>query len=189
MDIEKKAGPQEPEQKKDDSKKKWERRLIRVGIVLLLILLLLLLLRTCGAKNNEIVDGVTIGVIDMDEGETNGNYTDLQALVNSIVDENQFLVFIDTRIVCLPDGRFFPRIQNSEPNHHACWVEIVEGDKTIYESDVLQPGYKIERDKLKTKLSEGSHECQALFHVLKGDTKGDGEINVVKVNVTLNQRS
>lgn len=55
---------------KELSKKKWERRLIRGDIVLLLILLLLMLW-TCGSKRDEIVDGVAIGVIDMDEDETN----------------------------------------------------------------------------------------------------------------------
>lgn len=179
--------PEEENSSKKKQKKKWPK----IVFLIALILLLLLLLRACGGNRHNVLDGVTFGVIDMGAGDgsqTPGQSVDLQAMVDGIVAENQFMVFINTRIESDPDGRFAPLIQNSQANHHACWVEIVDGEETIYKSDVIRPGYKIEYDILKEPLARGKHDCQALFHVLKGDSKDSGEINVVGVNVVFVQK-
>lgn len=143
------------------------------------------MLRSCGDKQKTPTDGVTFGVIEM-EGQEDW---DLQAEVNDIVTENQFQVFIDTLVHVELDGHFEPLIQNSDVNKNPCWVELIDDDgSVIYVSDMIRPGYKIERDILNNSIAQGKHDCQAVFHVLRSESKSDGEVSSVVVNVTLVQR-
>lgn len=133
-------------------------------------------------------DGVTLGAIDVGAGDGR-TPIDLQKMVNDAVSEKEFRVFIDTKVIVEPDGSFKPRIQNVEANHYACWVEIVDEDGGIvYESDVLEPGYKIESDRLAAPLGGGRHACEARFHVLRGTDRSSGEINSTSARIELIQR-
>lgn len=174
-----------------DSKKKrkWPKV---VAIIVIIIIIILLLLRSCTSTGGRPVpepgDGVSIGVIDKGEAPPTESLPDPQKEVDGVVAENQFQVFINTRMEVQPDGHFEPLVQNSEANRHACWIEIVDGDEVLYRSDIVKPGYKIERDVLSGKLTRGRHDCQALFHILKGEAMDSGEINTVSVNVALVQQ-
>lgn len=168
-------------------RRKWPKVAAMIAIIIIIILLLL---RSCngGRPVPEPGDGVSIGVIDEGNVPPTKSPLDPQTEVDGIVAENQFQVFINTRMEVLPDGHFEPLVQNSEANRYACWIEIVDGDEVLYSSDIVRPGYKIERDMLNGKLTRGRHDCQALFHVLKGEDMDSGEINTVNVNVVLVQK-
>lgn len=46
-------------------------------------------------------------------------------------------------------------------------------ERLIYKSEVILPGYKIEKDKMLVNLETGVHECTATFHVLDEDTMAE----------------
>lgn len=161
-----------------------------VSVTLLIVLLVILNKGNTEAnKPKPEGSGVTLGVIDNEliENKTNSD-TDIQEEISKTNTDNQFIIFIDTRIECESDGYFEPMIQNSENNHYACWVEIVDNGETIYSSDVVQPGYKIEHDILENTLIKGKHDCQAIFHIISGDTKESEEINNISVNIAFIQK-
>ena len=124
--------------------------------------------------------GVSLGVIDLND-EENQNI-DLEGMANAIADESMFQVFINSEMVVASNGQVDFRIQNTKDNFHPCYVEIVEGQETLYESDIIRPGYKLESDELSETLSPGVHSCVAYFHVLNDD---GSEINKIGVDVTI----
>lgn len=56
-------------------------------------------------------------------------------------------------------------------------MTIHSGEELIYKSEVILPGYKIEKDKMLVNLETGVHECMATFHMLDEDTMA--EINTI----------
>ena len=178
----------ERDEKKAVEKKRRVPRWVKVLLfVAAVILLLLLLLHSCGSGAGDRkpgTDGVTFGVIDAGEKTREDLLRDL----NAVVDENQFQVFVDTLVDVDADGHFEPMIQNVSSNPGPCWVEIIDDDgSVIYESDVVEPGYKIERDVLDKTIVRGRHDCQAVFHVLKAGDESR-EVSSVVVNMILVQR-
>lgn len=175
--------PETQNQQTDNKAKKRKIALwVKIAGVIGVIILLLLLLHMCGQKKEpEMTGGVTFGVIDLEDGQSN---VDPQELANSIVEQNQFRVFINTEIVVDAKRQADLMIQNDEANHYDCYVELIDNDtgKTLYKSDVVSPGFKIESDKLDKKLSEGVHNATAYFHVLDED---GSEINKIGVATTI----
>jgi len=170
---------------KNNSKKTKSSRWLKIAGIVAIIILILLLLSMCHSKGRqEQSGGVTFGVIDLEDGQSN---IDPQELANTIVDENQFQVFINTEMVVNDKQQADLLIQNSEANHYDCYVQLVENEsgKTLYKSDILQPGFKIETDRLERKVPSGTHDCTAFFHVL--DENG-AEINQIGVEATITAR-
>lgn len=160
----------------------WVKALLLVAA----IILLLFLLCKCNAGNGgepSTMDGVTFGVIDTEEksnGSSNGD---------APLSASSFQVFINTRADVESDGHFEPLIQNTDENQNACWVEIIDDTgSVVYESEVVQPGYKIERDTLNDTIARGRHDCQTVFHVLRGEDKASGDVSSIVVNMILVQR-
>ena len=106
-------------------------------------------------------------------------------MANAIADESMFQVFINSEMVVTSNNQVDFRIQNTENNFHPCYVEIMENQKTLYKSDIINPGYKLESDELDENLEPGVHNCVAYFHVLNDD---GNEINKIGVDVTIRSK-
>lgn len=119
---------------------------------------------------------VTFGVID--SVGTVGS--DSQDAVDNAVAENMFQIFINTDITLDSDEMADLLVQNTARNHYACYIELVDEDGgSFYKSEVIEPGYKLERDAV-SGISAGRHACVAYFHIL--DDAGQ-EINQIGANV------
>lgn len=144
-----------------------------IVVISAIVIIILLLLRSCGISK-EVVE---YGVIDLPDKTT------AMQMVNDAVERGMFQVFMNTEVSLDKDGYASLLIQNSEANHYPCYVLIEHDGKIIYQSEIIQPGYKIERDKLMADIGPGVHDCNAYFCVL--DELG-AELNRIGVNVTIN---
>lgn len=162
-------------QNEETNKKKSKHTTLRiVGIVILLLLILLTLFK-CSYSPDEVKNsGIEQGVIDLPNKE------DTQALVNQAVEQGMFQVFMNTDIQISNSNEANLLIQNSEKNHYATYIVIYKDDEVIYKSDVIKPGYKLEKDKIEYDLEPGVHDCTAYFVVI--DDNGE-EINKVGLQV------
>lgn len=135
-----------------------------------------------GASDSIGSGNVTFGIIDVVSDES--DLSEQQALADSMTDESMFQIFINTDITVDSDGVADLLVQNSIKNCYACYIELVDdGGNSIYKSDVIAPGYKLERDAVQN-LDAGRHDCVAYFHVL--DASGQ-EFNKIGVNVVINK--
>ena len=77
-------------------------------------------------------------------------------------------------------------IQNAETNPAPIQVDLIRDDtgETLYESEVIPVGYKIEEGKLLQDLDPGEYGCTAVFSILNPDDASE-VINQVKLNVTV----
>lgn len=175
----------------DDSDKKAKKRSIwkKVATIAIILLILLLCLSKCCHGGDSAGNGnVKFGVIDI-ENPSGAGTRDLQAMANEVLEENMFRVFITTHMEVDREGAFAPMIQNTSVNRHPCWVEILDDDgSVIYESDMIEPGYKIEQDVLLGLLTQGKHDCKAYFHVMEAASKDAREINAIGIDVVMIQR-
>lgn len=183
---------QKDERKKEAANKRAVKITLYGGLLLVLIFAILFLLNRCsdqgdvppGPSNKP--GGVVIGTIDDDQVEAGDK--DIQTLLNEQVAAGMFRVFISTHIEVDEEGNFQPMIQNVGRNRHHCWVELLdENGVSIYSSDVLPPGYKVETDTMSPLAAKGAQKCEAVFHLLDGDTKESEEVNSVVVEVDLVQ--
>lgn len=130
-------------------------------------------------------------VLDSGSGNVNFGVIDsvgisdekLQEMADEIVDDSLFQIFINTDMTLDSDGMTDFLVQNTVQNFYDCYIELLNEDgESVYTSDVIQPGYKLERDVVKSGLHDGSNACLVYFHVL--DDAGQ-EINQIGVNVTV----
>lgn len=166
--------------------------IVTVVIIVICIIAILLLLNRCNGESDPEPTpsapggGVTIGTIK--PGTTDTGDKDIQTLLNEQVADGMFRVFIATHISVDTEGNMQPLIQNAGRNRYHCWVEIVdENDNSVYATDVIPPGYKVETDTMEPLASRGINKCRAVFHLLQGSTKDSGEVNRVEVAVDLVQ--
>ena len=161
------------------------KKMVIAIIAILIIAALLVGLKSCTAgKPDDTHSGnISLGVIDLDEDENQN--IDLEGMANAIADESMFQVFINSEMVVTSNNQVDFRIQNTENNFHPCYVEIMENQKTLYKSDIINPGYKLESDELDENLEPGVHNCVAYFHVLNDD---GNEINKIGVDVTIRSK-
>ena len=114
------------------------------------------------------------------------------AVVDEIVDGKLFHAVVNADIVMVDGGMAEMQIQNLADSEYPCYVvidEIIEKSETgsdlvrcLYDSAVVDPGYKLESDSLMYRLGPGEHECTAGFFVL--DSEG-GAIQRLNVPVTI----
>lgn len=169
-----------------------KRILFAVLIIVAFVLLSLFLLRSCNSEDAEPTPsekapgGVTIGTIDNDV--TNTGNKDIQTTLNEQVAEGMFRVFVSTHMDVDEEGNFKPLIQNVGRNRYYCWVEIIDKHgNAVYETDIIPPGYKVEEDTMEPLVSKGNNECEAVFHIMSGNTKESDEVNSVSVAVDIVQ--
>lgn len=149
------------------------------GKIILLVLLVLLIVITFFQCSHNLSSkkgtGITEGIIDI------GNSDIAQELVNQRVEAGMFQVFMNNNIKVDKEGNADVLIQNSKSNHYDCYVELHNNSgEMVYKSDIIQPGYKLEQDKIE--IQSGEYDCNAYFKVL--DTNGN-EINKVGLLVKI----
>lgn len=172
---------QEVEKSKNTKRdKKKSRKTLWAVIVILVLIILALMLKSCGAEPQELQFSpsgeIVQGEIELMDQET------LQNKVNEVVEKGMFQVFMNTKIQVDSQNTMNVKIQNNQSNHYDCYVIITMDGKNIYQSAVLSPGYKLERDTLPINLGEGTHECVAYFCVLNEE---GNEINRIGLEITL----
>lgn len=174
--MDEKKAREDHSQEEPKPKKHKKLRYIIIGVI---ILLLLLLLHCCGQK--ESYGDVLLGEIDWDEP------ANLQEQVDAAVAAGMTNVFMNTNIY-LEDGisKANLLIQNAETNPAPIQVDLIRDDtgETLYESEVIPVGHKIEEGKLLQDLDPGEYGCTAVFSILNPDDASE-VINQVKLNVTV----
>lgn len=154
--------------------KQDNRRVIRIIICALIVAILLLLMHRCSMDQSQ--NPIKPGIINVSD------VTDVQQYINDKVEAGMFQVFINTDILVNSGNMANLLIQNAETNHYAVYVDIYHENEILYQSATIEPGYKLEQDKLEKSLSPGTYPCTAYFHIL--DDSGT-EINKIGVAITL----
>ena len=168
---------------KEKKSKKWVVALI---LVILAVLAALFLFKYCAAPDTR-----TKGDRDMDAmlgqmpGKTQQDYQDV---LNQVVEEGMFNISIDSNVI-VRDGTADIGIENISGNHYLMKVEIwlqgKNGDKKLYESGLIAPGYYIEQTKIDTGgLKPGSYAAVAVFYAVDQDDETT-EAGSSRIQITL----
>ena len=121
---------------------------------------------------------------DMQKGSLNFNSGITQEILNEQADKTRFIVMVNTNIV-VSDGEANLMIENPEENSNKCLVDIYdENDRLIYQSDIIPPGYYIEKAKLFEHMDSGEHTGKAVFNILN-DNSETKSTATVKINLTV----
>jgi len=106
---------------------------------------------------------------------------EIQASLNGIVEEGMFRISIASTIVAYENGEAEVRIVNNPENRYVMQVTLYcleEDSKTgaitqrpIYTTDLIDPGYYIEKDVLDEHMEPGEYNCLAIFSALYPDTE------------------
>lgn len=110
---------------------------------------------------------------------------EIQAALDSIIEEGMFRISIASDIVAEEDGMAELRIENNLTNRYLMKVNIYldETGEEIYATDLIDPGYYIQQAELDRHLEPGQYAATAVFTALYPDT---GEIvGTAGANVTL----
>ena len=163
----------EPQSQEQNNKKKNK---IIVVVIVFLLLLSLLVYYFFSYRSD-----VLQGEIDWDQPRAS---RDLQAEIDKAVEQGMFNVFMNTNVV-FKDGQSKGNmmIQNIETNRYPMYVEIYHDNTLLYKSDIIEPGYKIEKAKLDTPLSKGTYDCTAYFYVT--DNNKEEVQNKIGLNIKI----
>lgn len=151
-----------------------EKRHTVFRIVMIILVLLLILLLFVKCNNRPQYMDIRWGTIELN-GEK-----DLQSAVNNIVDDGMFQIFINTNISVDRNGLANLLIQNNIKNKYDTYVTISSNDLEVFKSDIIKPGYKLEKAVLN--IEPGVYDCVATFHTVDNNNK---EVNSVNINVTI----
>lgn len=158
----------------------------------LLLLLLLLVISGAGGgywwyTHNQVMDATTKYWFDKlaKDGSLQGKSpTEVQGLLNSIVEEGMFNVSMNARAV-FDNGKSEGSIglENIPQNRYFCRVVIRRDDtnEVLYESKGLKPGQYIDKIKLKKNLPAGNYDCTA--QVIATDPESLDDIGQVQVKI------
>ena len=162
-------------QSQEQNNKKKKRNKIIIVIIVLISLLLFLV------RCNTLRSDISKGEIDWDQSRAS---RDLQAEIDKAVEQGMFNVFMNTNVV-FKDGQSKGNmmIQNIETNRYPMYVEIYHDNTLLYKSDIIEPGYKIEKAKLDTPLSKGTYDCTAYFYVT--DNNKEEVQNKIGLNIKI----
>lgn len=162
------------------------KQFIMAAIIAGLLIVIVMLVKNGFHKEPKVMgdgSGIEKGSIELmladdDNMEDGVSYKDY---VNAKVAEGQFMIFINTDIKVDADNNANVLIQNVEQNNKSCKVQLCDSkDNVLFESDVLEPGYKIETAVLKN-VKRGSHKGTAYFMLLDDSGK---VVNKIGANVT-----
>lgn len=140
-------------------------------------------------NRNQKIGGLQMGVIDSNGDEEFEKR--IQESLNAQVEAGMVSLFVNTNIhLENGDSQAKLLIQNGENNTFAQQIQVVdiETNEIYYDSPVIKPGYKIESDYLKVKLSKGTYKCRAIINILdvesgnKVNTTGLDNIQIVVEN-------
>jgi hypothetical protein len=94
---------------------------------------------------------------------------ELQSELDRVVEEGMFNISIASAIVfCTSDGEGEARIENVASNRYNMQVDIFLDDtgECIYSSQLIRPGYSIEKIHSEKPLPPGEYEATAVFTAL-----------------------
>lgn len=157
-----------------------KRMIIIISAIAGILLIMILLLSRCGSDLGQ-SNVIKQGVIDLPDKEN------AQQIVDNIVEEGMFQVFMNTNIVVNAENEANLLIQNSGSNHYPACVEIFYNEESIYKSDIIEPGYKLESDTLNKELEPGVYECNAYFNIV--DPKTNMDTNKIGLEIILTKES
>ncbi len=118
-------------------------------------------------------------------GKTQQDYNDV---LNKLVEEGMFNISINSAIVC-EGGVADLGIENIAQNRYMMQVDIYlqgkNGDKKVYESGIIAPGYYIERADVDTSgLAPGSYAAVAVFRAIDAEDETT-EAGSSRIEITL----
>ncbi len=94
---------------------------------------------------------------------------EIQQELNRVVEDGMFNISIASSIVFeSPESEGEARIENIAANHYHMQVDIFldETNECVYSSDLIRPGYSIEKIKLEKKLEPGEYAAKAVFSAI-----------------------
>lgn len=156
-----------------------------------LLLILLLLVFAGGGywwyTQNQVMDATTKYWFDKlaQDGSLEGKTpTEVQGILNSVVDEGMFNVSINAKAI-FNDAKSEGSIglENIPENRYYCRVAIRRDDtnEVLYESQGLKPGQYIDKITLKQTLPAGNYDCTA--QVIATDPESLDDIGQVQVKI------
>ena len=177
--AEQRATRMRPKEKKS---KKW------IGIVILLILAALaavFALKYCAPDTRTKGDRDLDAMLGQMPGRTQKDYQDV---LNKVVEEGMFNISINSNVWCT-NGTAEVGIENIPGNHYLMKVELYlqgeNGDKKLYESGLIAPGYYVEQTKIDTGgLKPGSYAAVAVFHAIDEEDETT-EVGSSRMEITL----
>ena len=147
-----------------------------VILILLIIALALFLLRSCSGE--QAPDPTPSGGIVYDTGAVEGGWdeADTDKIVDSLnkkVEQGMINISMNTSPI-FQNGTSTGNLMivNESINNYPQVVEIVRNDtnESIYKSDAIAVGSKIESAKLDADLDAGTYDCTAMFYNVDPDT-------------------
>lgn len=98
---------------------------------------------------------------------------EIQEELNRIVDEGMFRISIASNIFGVEGGEADVRIENNITNRYVMQVSLYldETGEEIYATDLIDPGYYIERTEFDVPLEAGEYTATAIFTALYPDTE------------------
>ncbi|WP_302759926.1 hypothetical protein [Christensenella hongkongensis] len=149
---------------KQKKSKKW---IAPVILLILAVLAALLMLKYCAPDTRTKSDRDMDAMLGQMPGKTQQDYADV---LNRVVEEGMFNISIDSNVI-VTRGTADVGIENIAQNHFLMKVEIYlqgqNGDRKIYESGLIAPGYYIEQTTVDTgMLRPGSYAALAVFHAI-----------------------
>jgi len=184
--------PEQPEQIADGRQSKDQKSTgRRKGIYALLLLLIL----AAGAggfwwyEYNQAMDQTTKYWFDKmakDGSLDEQSPEDLQAMLDSMIEEGMFNVSINARVVFEDGtGEGTIGIENIPQNRYYCRVILKRDDNgsILYESKGIKPGQYIDKIKLKNRLEAGQYACTAVF--VATDPKSLKDVGQVEVAIQI----
>lgn len=111
---------------------------------------------------------------------------DIEKALNTMVDEGMFNIAINQNpVYANGEDEGTIGIENVPGNRYLMQVNITRDDtgENIYESGVIDPGYYIEKAKLKTPLPAGEYKCTAVFTAFDKET--EKEMGTAGANITI----
>ena len=146
--------------------------------LILAVLLLLLLLHRCGDGQGKPDTGPVNSGIVYDQSAVSGGWEEksqeeIVESLNEQVEQGMINISMNTSPVfedCFSDGNLM--IVNESFNRYPQVVEITRNDtaESIYKSNAIPVGSKIESGKLTAELPAGEYECTAHFTNVDPDT-------------------
>lgn len=166
--TEQKAAEKEQKTKKDKAKadKKKDKQLtkerlknvFKTALILVLIAIIILLLRFKGCNNNTSPNNP----VEIE----NGQYHE-QTNTTGVNKENSDIPVMSS-VVTISTDKPYVNLYNPESNTKYLKYEIIENDNVVYESKMVQPGYKYSVD-LGHMLEVGTHKVNVKITVYDTD--------------------
>lgn len=165
--------------KKNDEESKKSKLIL---ILITFIIILIVILKGCNFTNG-IIETTGIEYGDISPIGRNG-VENRQDEINSLVDESMFSTFLNKNIYVDSDNIADILVKNDKNNVYDCYVEYSLDDDIILKTDVIPPGYKIEKIAFDKTLTSGIYNAMATFNILEKNEV----VNSVRIPVQITKK-